>query len=60
MLFHMRYTKRTHLASLFEGEKNEYLMIQEKSLLHSITIYIGSIEINILARIKVVRYTTQK
>lgn len=58
----MRYTKRTHLASLFEGEKNEYLMIQEKSLLHSITIYIGSIEINILARImgKVVRYTTQK
>ena len=39
------------MTSLFEGEKNEYLMIQEKNLLHSITFYIGSIEINILARI---------
>ena len=35
----MRYTKRAHLASLFDREKNEYLTIQEKSLLHNITFY---------------------
>ena len=47
----MRYTKRAHLASLFDREKNEYLTIQEKCLLHNVSFYIVSIEINILIRI---------